>query len=324
MAGCPYTVLVVTHRLAQEVDGVIDLLRDFGLHVARWNLCEYPERSVATATRDRITTDRIVFDGLSCPRVAWIHDTGSFSVASSLRGLEREVAIRECQAFRDGVLAALRCNWLNEPSKIRTASSKILQLITAERLGIPIPSYCITNDPTEAVAFSQSKNAVVVKAVRGGFLLNSDSGIKFFTRRLADVKSDIFDNLRYGPIIFQEEIDRRAELRVTVVDDDCFVMEIDCANLPDNCVDVRQLNFPTNVTRFRRGVGQHDVERWSRALLQELQLVYGAFDWAISSTGQAYFLECNPLGAFKWTEFCTSFDITGSIARALYRRANVT
>jgi len=315
------TVLIVAHQQAQEVDGVIDLLRKFDLRVARWNLCEYPERSTATATRDRIRIGGAEFDIPSGPNVAWIHDTGFFSVASSLRGRAREVAIRECQALCDGVLGALNCKWLNEPDRISAASSKILQLRMAGRLGIRVPNYCITNDPAEARRFVRQNRDVVVKAVRGGYVLDAEGGLKFFTRRLADVDgAALFDQLACSPIIFQAEIERRAELRVTVVDGECFSMEIDCRGLPSDCVDVRQLDFPSNRDRFRRAENQKDIERWSCEISRELQLAYAGLDWAISKSGVPYFLECNPLGAFKWSELCTKYDISGAIARALYRR----
>src|ERR1700722_8821262 len=245
------TVLIISHRQAQEVDGVIDLLRSFGVTVARWNLCEFPEHSMAITTHNGVTIDAHHFDDL-VPVASWLHETGDFTVAKSLSGLPREVALSECEAFCSGLLARFDTRWLNHPSAIHVASNKLFQLATAKKLGLPIPDYCATNDPNSARSFVESKNGVIAKAVRGGFIVSPDTSVKFFTRRVADLGPSLFDQLRYGPVIFQEEVPKQLEVRVTVVETDCYSMEVDCGDLPQGVVDIRQLHYESQQYRFRK------------------------------------------------------------------------
>lgn len=313
-------VLIVTHREAQEVDGVIDTLRSRQIEVTRWNLCEYPERATASVSSHAIgmngthVVTRLPF------RAGWIHDCGAFSIASSpLTGLDREVALRESSSFWAGALAGLAIVWLNEPSRIEVASAKLLQLRVAQRLDIPIPDFCATNDSIEARRFVQSKGRVIAKAIRGGFVIHPDRTVKFFTRRVTEANFSLFSSLTSCPLLFQEEIARQQELRVTVVDGKCFSMSIDCAHLPDGVVDIRELDFKRERPRFARATNVEQIEIWSSAIVGELGLSYAALDWAISIRGEPYFLECNPLGSFKWSELCTGQNITQAIADTLFR-----
>jgi D-alanine-D-alanine ligase-like ATP-grasp enzyme len=49
------------------------------------------------------------------------------------------------------------------------------------------------------------------------------------------------------------------------------------------------------------------------AYLAELRLTYGAFDFAVTTDGDWYFLECNPNGQWAWQPAAA----TSAIARAL-------
>lgn len=288
----------------------------------RWNLCEYPERAVATVTRHAILIGRSRFSDEASLAAAWMHEIGAFTVADSLDGISREVALRECEAFWDGVLARIACSWLNEPGRIRTASNKLFQLRLAERLGLPIPDYCATNDPAIALDFAASKRRAIAKAVRGGFLVHSATSVKFFTRRFDDLGPAVYEAFKFGPLLLQEEVWRQREIRITVVDGQCFCMEIDCTNLPSGIVDVRELDFAEHRHRFKRATDTAKIENWSRQIVDALGLGYAGLDWAISVDGAPFFLECNPLGSFKWSEICTGQDITSRIADALDRMAN--
>jgi glutathione synthase/RimK-type ligase-like ATP-grasp enzyme len=127
--------------------------------------------------------------------------------------------------------------------------------------------------------------------------------------------------VRVGPLIFQREIPRREEVRVTVVDDECFSVSCECSQLPDGLVEVRKMDFRENRRRFRRATGVKQIEAWSRRLARAFGLGYAGFDGAVSEGGDPYFLECNPFGSFHWYEAVGEHDITASVAGALLRRA---
>lgn len=63
-----------------------------------------------------------------------------------------------------------------------------------------------------------------------------------------------------------------------------------------------------------------DVEKSLRAIMDELDLVYGAFDLSVSNDGGSevfWFLEINPGGQYGFLEGATGIPITDSLVRFL-------
>lgn len=51
--------------------------------------------------------------------------------------------------------------------------------------------------------------------------------------------------------------------------------------------------------------------------LEEFELRFGAFDFAIDADGTWWFLECNPNAQWLWLENETNIDISGALADLL-------
>lgn len=255
------------------------------------------------------------------PRAAWLVDFSGWSVEKSLTGLARETAIAETMAFVDGALLALDAQWLNSPSAIRSASRKLLQLRRAAGLGIRTPRTCATNSEDVARRFVSEVGQAVVKPLAAAFLNYGSTSVKFYTRDVGAGSDSIFTGLRASPLIFQERVDKREELRVTVVDDWAVGVRFDLSKVRTPApVDTRQLDYAAHRALFSRCEDRSDLLSASRKIVRELGLSYGGVDWAIDRTGQGHFLECNPMGSFKWCEICSAEDITGRLVEALARR----
>lgn len=305
-------VVIFSHQEGREIDGVIDLLRAKGIQIQRFNLCQFPQSLRFSLSKG---------SGQTSPAGAagWAHNTGEFSFARELTGMEREVAMEECDAFIEALLTQQSCTWLNAPANIRAAGNKPNQLRRAEELGLPVPDYRITNDPAVVAEFRNMYPQIVMKALRVGFLhYGPGDGWKFYTKSL--MPTDCLDGLEYSPQIFQERIRRKAEIRVTVVDGNCYSIGINCENLPEGVTDIRELDYEKERARFFVPEGIREIESWSIRLLQEYGLGYGGLDWAIDHDGRASFFEMNACGSFKWFEKCGAGDITSALADALARR----
>ena len=310
-------VVILTYKLAQEVDGVIDLLRSRRVTVTRVNLCDYPNLLTLSVSSSAAFSDNITIDPTS---VGWLHSVSPPSAIDRLRGLSREVAFRERDAFLEGNITTLSCAWLNGPSEIRLCSNKITQLHRATQLGIAAPDYVVTNSNSVAKEFVCSTGDCVIKSLSSNFITYGDKSYKFYTRRAPSIIDEVYRSLRLGPIIIQREIKRLAEIRVVIVDDNCFSVRLDCSDLPSDIVDIRQLNFGEMSSRFSAATGTSSIEKDSLRFLRSFGLSCGAFDWVEDMRGDFYFLECNPLGSFKWTEIVGSFPISEAIVDALINR----
>jgi glutathione synthase/RimK-type ligase-like ATP-grasp enzyme len=313
------SILIVTHKRALEVDGVIDQLRIAGAKITRLNLCDFPAGKELALSYGCTPANSISqrFDA------GWLHDFGSFSTARSLTGLSRDISLKECSAFARGVLATVKCNWLNEPQAIEFASNKCVQLDAASDLGLPIPATLITNSAVQAASFIKEYRKVVVKALGAGYVQYGKRNLKLYTRRSADLPKGFLKGLEDGPVIFQAEIAKQKEVRVTIVKRRCFAVEFDCSAIPAHYVDIRQIDYRANRHNFARAPNVEKILRFSKQLMKRLGLNYAGLDWVIDGNGDAFFLECNPLGSFKWSEICASANITGAISRSLLENARV-
>lgn len=318
------SIIIITNRLAQEVDGVIDILRSNSFDVVRWNICQFPEYELCSINNEEfILSDRLLRSAQNCS-AAWLHNIGNFSIEKSLNGLERELALNECRAFIEGILSSLKYNWLNEPQAIIHFSNKIIQLKTAFELGIPIPIFIITNDYNRLENFINSYESCIIKALSKSYIVYGRKKLKIYTKRYSEYSDTIKDTLKYSPIFVQEEIIREYELRVIIIDQLCFMIKINTKRLPNGVVDYRELDFLENQSAFSPVENIPLIEEYSRLLLNKFRLSYGCIDWAVSKNDAFYFLECNPVGSFKWYEKVSNFEITNAIANALMERSKET
>ena len=311
------TVLIVTNQKEQEVDGVIDFLRERSIGINRWNLCQFPENEFYTISPSSLLHPKIHSNIV--PAVGWLHHFGQFSIEKSLTGLEREVALKETKSYVKGILSTLNCNWFNNPKKVIQASNKILQLHLAQELNIPFPDYIISNDQEQVRNFIADKKTVVIKSIATGFITYGDQNLKVYTHEFSEVSEHLISALKFSPVIVQEKINKRKELRVTVVENQCFSVEIDYSDLPV-VTDIRELINETNRHYFKRAENISTVENISIQLTKKLGLTYAGLDWLMSDKGDYYFLELNPLGSFKWYEQCGDFKITEAIGNSLIKK----
>jgi glutathione synthase/RimK-type ligase-like ATP-grasp enzyme len=305
-------VLIVASHKTREVDGVIDLLRERGLEIVRFCPCQYPGLDLYSWRPDEGSE-------LGKPRAAWLCDFSGWSVETELTGLQREVALAEATAFAEGLFLSLDAHWLNAPHAVRSASRKLYQLAIVQRLKIPIPITCITNDPSAAKRFCTDHDRVVAKALATSFISYGENSLKLYTRAVDTNSDPIFEALRAGPLIFQKYIAKQAEVRAIVIDDNVVLVKVDLSAL-DDVIDIRTLNYADERTRFQHCTDRGDIVDASRQIVSALGLSYGCIDWAIEADSSMVFLECNPLGAFKWFELCSGQDITRMIAASLEQR----
>ncbi|WP_406279456.1 hypothetical protein [Embleya sp. NBC_00896] len=123
--------------------------------------------------------------------------------------------------------------------------------------------------------------------------------------------SELTDAVRTCPHLFQERVDKVADVRVTVVGERTFAARITApTDVLDWRADYAHLNYdvvecPPEVTTGM----QH--------MLRQFGLSFGAFDFAVTSAGEWWFLELNPNGEWAWVEDRTELPIASALADVL-------
>jgi glutathione synthase/RimK-type ligase-like ATP-grasp enzyme len=115
-------------------------------------------------------------------------------------------------------------------------------------------------------------------------------------------------------------VEKRVELRVTVVGTKVFAAEIDSQATNHTRFDWRRYDLGN--TPHRAHPLPDDVAERCLALTQRLGLSYGAIDLIVTPDGRYVFIEINPNGQYSWIEHCTGLPITDALCDLLMAGAN--
>lgn len=260
----------------------------------------------------------VPFD-LTQVKAAYFRRPGTPEPLSEVNKAERTYSTVEWQATLQSMYWAIGDRWLNAPYAIALAEDKIRQLTLARKLGFRIPETLIGNSPAAAQAFS-AVGDVIGKPLRNAVVSGARSDRVVFTSRVViDAQTDPLA-IRACPLILQQEIKKRYDVRVTVVGDQVFAATIDSQSNPDTEVDWRKTSTP-DLPHSTYELPP-EVAKACVALTQSLGLRFGALDFVLDPAGQLWFLEINPNGQWAWIETRTGHPIAAAIVTELERIAN--
>jgi len=187
----------------------------------------------------------------------------------------------------------------------RRADLKATQLALASRLGLDIPETLITNDPDELLAFHREHDGKIISKLASP-VLNRDylTDAVRYTNVVSHRDIGYVKRVHHGPVIFQAYVPKRLALRITIIGDAVFPVEIHSQVTRRTRHDWRHYDH-VNTPMYPHALPP-GIERTLRQLVHELGLCFGAIDMVVTPDGRYVFLEINPNGQFLWIE-----DITG-------------
>lgn len=208
---------------------------------------------------------------------------------------------------------------MNRPDLAATAVYRPQQWAVAARCGISVPRSLVTNDPAAVQRFAaQSRTGVVVKPLTAN-LLYEDSTYKMgWTRKLSAEDLADLRGVDATAHLVQDWVEKAWECRAVVVGNEVFAVAIHAGSEAAR-VDWRSDYAALSYELINLPPG---VEKAPPAIMDELGLVYGAFDLSVSNDGGSevfWFLEINPGGQYGFLEGATGIPITDSLVRFLAR-----
>ncbi|MFJ8472138.1 ATP-grasp ribosomal peptide maturase [Kitasatospora sp. NPDC094011] len=305
------SVLVLTNPLDVTTDAVLRVLAERRVPVVRLDPgIDLHAGASLTATyrtggqRGTLRTASRELD-LSTVRSVWVRRASPYEGPPELDGQDRRFAASQALWGTGGILASLPdAHYVNHPWANRAAEHKPAQLAAAQRIGFLVPNTVITNSADEARKFVESQAAGTVYKPLWNTPYSVDG--KPHAVWVREVYSaNITDAVSVCPHLFQAKVPKLFDARVTAVGDRLFGVRIDSPDLDWRRRQDRMTCTPIDVPE--------PVARSVAAYLGQLRLVYGAFDFAVTSTGDWYFLECNSNGQWAWQPT----GITAAIAHAL-------
>ena len=223
-----------------------------------------------------------------------------------------EFCEREARMFLEGALTSLPTQrWLSSPQAIWLAERKPYQLAKAAQLGFTLPRTIVTNDEAAVKGFAL-ENELVAKAVSSGYIKGIDGNRAIFTNALVPGDLEDLSGLALAPVIFQENIVKSSDIRVTVVGNDVFAAEILSQSRESSNVDWRATDDPDLEHRPHELPSM--LARQCLSLVSNLGLAFGALDFALTPDGTYVFFEINPNGEWLWLEDQLGLPISDRIA----------
>jgi glutathione synthase/RimK-type ligase-like ATP-grasp enzyme len=325
-------ILIVSDGADPHVRVVTQRLREKGAEVQRFDVRELPRDAGVGVRLDdemrarvRITRRSGALD-LARADAVWFRRLAPVATHEDLSEEDAAFAEREATAFAYSIGAMLDDRFCVNPLVAAMATDrgrgKVSQLEAARRLGISIPRTLATNAPEAAREFLQGlTGAAIYKPLFPPTRQLAPPGEKkrwasVFTNKLDERALAKLDGVRYAPCIFQELVDKRLELRVTVIGERVFATEIHSQVHADSSVDFRR-RFALGETPY----AVHDlpaaVADQCRALNRALGLRFGAQDFILTPDGRYVFLEVNQAGQFLWLEEQTGQPLLESFCELL-------
>lgn len=308
-------VLIVTQRGDLTADWLIRELEDRQAPFVRFNTEDYPTKvGLVHKPYETVLTlaDREVSTG--DVQAVWYRRP---VLPRMPQGLPAETAMwarREAAEALLGVWRTLDAMWVNHPDRNRMAESKPEQLRTASAMGFDVPPSLITNEGSVLRQFLDDHDGeVICKPLWSGRVTKNGEDHLFFT---SVVGADV-DTRAVGPepYLFQHRVDKRYDIRVTVIDNEAFAARIDSQDDKDARTDWRRGEpglLGHTIERLPSDIGQLCV-----GLCQHYGLRFGAIDLARRDDGGYTFFEINPNGQWAWVEQRTGLPLRARLADLL-------
>ena len=207
-----------------------------------------------------------------------------------------------------GILANIRCRWVNHLWRAIEAEFKPTQLAVASEVGFSVPATLITNSPDEARSFANEHGPIIYKPLQNTELTKSDGNALMVWAD--EVRPDELDeSVSLALHLFQARLDKLADVRTTVIGDQVFSVRIQSPHL-DWRRDYDQVTYAVIDTP------SYVVEACHR-YLGRFGLVFGAFDFGIARDSSWVWYECNTGGQWHWLELETGLPMTAALADLL-------
>ncbi|HFT5240796.1 TPA: hypothetical protein ACGTP8_004541 [Yersinia enterocolitica] len=232
---------------------------------------------------------------------------------------DKEFAEREVGETLKSLWRSIGDNiWLNAPHRILRASNKPEQLNIAKSMGFNIPdTYIGTNHEEINSFYEKCCGEMISKAVKHGFNFDGNTARVAATQIIDKTTLASLKDYAKIPMIFQKNIAKKYDIRVTVVGESVFATAIESQTHEQTKVDWRLSDcYKIPLKQYAICLPEH-INKLCKEITNKFNLKYSAIDLVLGLDGVYYFLELNPNGQWAWIEQLSIHKIRDSIIDTL-------
>ena len=196
-------------------------------------------------------------------------------------------------AFLRGLCTFRHVAWMNFPAATYLAESKPYQLSIAADCGFRVPATLASNDAS--LIQKTFPGRLIIKSLDTVLLQDGEESLFTYTTLNSASKLDE-DVIHAVPLIAQQALEEKVDLRVTVVGDKVFTVRI-LSNGSGIAGDWRVV--PKENLDFQSTTLSNDTISLCRMLTKRLGLAFAAID-LIETPRDTFFIEVNPTGEWGW------------------------
>jgi glutathione synthase/RimK-type ligase-like ATP-grasp enzyme len=236
-----------------------------------------------------------------------------FPELNALSRGEKIYILKELDSLFSNLYELVDCKWLSSPNSVYRAENKLHQLRAAAMIGWQIPPTIVTSSINSIKNFYQQHNQdIIIKPLANTIIDQGQTSEFIFTNKVTDQIIQQIEDFDMTPSIFQKNINKQYELRVTVVGNDVFSASVDSQSDETTEQDWRRKKL-----QFKTAELPTQIQNLCLKLVKNLGLHFGAIDLIRTPEGEYVFLEINPNGQWVWIENQTGLNISDSVIEFL-------
>lgn len=202
-----------------------------------------------------------------------------------------------------------KAKWINHPVKTYCAENKLYQLQCAQNVGLLTPKTFVGNVLPKDILPAKK---YIVKSLDTALFY--DASKEYFTySSVVSGKELLESNIKDAPIILQEFLDDKLDIRVTVIGNKLFPVGI--TKNGENIYGDWRKN-PKDNLQYNIESLPDDISIKIIRLMKKLGLSFGGLDLAFSK-GRYYFIEVNPTGEWGWLSQYSTIPLEKAIVNEL-------
>lgn len=307
------THLIISSSIDYSTDLICCELEKRKLSYLRLNRDQFSEFDIVFSLSD--DTLRVAFDKeeyiIDPQNLISVYFRAPVFLRSSNKtySLEEQLYKSQWSSFIRNLCVFESAIWVNHPVTTYRAENKILQLKTAKDCGFIIPKTFVGNTlPTDI----NPDYLYIVKSIDTALFY--DKGQEMFTYSTKITGKELLSSeLKGAPVIVQECLCDKIDIRVTIVGEKLFPVSItnngqsisgDWRRTPKELLKYDPIHLPESV-----------VESIQKTM-NVLELKFGGMDLALVD-GNYYFIEVNPTGEWGWLVSSAKLPIDKAIVNYL-------